>query len=71
VWKERREYRLCDVVDYDCTVCVAVVHWGEGFITFLTCSIPYLEFDCCRFVESNCLSEECGSNLLVNHRNVL
>jgi hypothetical protein len=56
-------YRLCDVVDDDCAICVAIVHWCKGFISFLSCCIPYLEFDCCGVVESDCLSEECSANL--------
>ena len=56
-------YGLCDVVDYDCAVCVAVVHWGEGFIAFLACCVPYLEFDCCTFIKGNRLCKKCRSNL--------
>jgi hypothetical protein len=36
---------LCDVVDYDGAVRVAVVHWCEGFVAFLAGCVPYLEFD--------------------------
>ena len=64
-WREGG-YRLCDVVDYDCAVCVAVVHWCEGFVSLLACCVPYLEFDRCAFIESNCLCEKCRSNLSMN-----
>jgi hypothetical protein len=56
-------YGLCDVVDYDCAVCVAVVHWCKGFIAFLACCIPYFKFDCRRFIEGNRLRKERRSNL--------
>ena len=56
-------YGLCNVVYHDCTVGITVVHWCQGFITFLTRCIPYFEFNCRRFIERNCLSKECCSNL--------
>lgn len=41
------KYRLCDVVDDDCAVGVAIVHWRKRFVSLLACGIPYLEFDGC------------------------
>lgn len=40
-------YSLCDIVDNDSTVGVAVVHWCEGLVSFLTRRIPYFELDGC------------------------
>jgi len=56
-------YRVCDVVDYDCAVCIPVVHWSKGFIAFLTCCIPYFKLDRRRLVEGNSLRKKSRSNL--------
>jgi hypothetical protein len=54
----RDTYSLCDVINDNGTVGIAVVHGRERLVAFLTCSVPNLEFDGCGFVESDCLSEE-------------
>lgn len=58
----RSTYRLCDVVDYNCTVRIAVVHRRKGLVSFLARGVPYLKLHCCLFVEGNGLSEESGAD---------
>lgn len=41
----REMYSLCDIVDHHGAVCIPVVHGGQGLVSFLTGSIPYLKFD--------------------------
>ena len=53
---------MCDVIDDDGAVGVAVVHWGEGFVALLPCCVPYFEFDGCGVVEGDGLGEEGGAD---------
>lgn len=55
-------YGLCDVVDDDGAVCVAVVHGRQRLVALLAGGIPYLELDCCVLVEGNGLGEEGGAD---------
>ena len=55
-------YGLCYVIDDDGAVGVSVVHWCEGFVSFLACGIPYFEFDGCGVVEGDGLCEESGAD---------
>ena len=34
---------MCDIVDDDCAVGVAIVHWRKRFVSLLACGIPYLQ----------------------------
>ncbi len=58
----RETYSLCDVVNDNCAVGIAVVHGCERLVTFLACSVPNLELDGCGFVERDCLGEEGGAD---------
>ena len=53
---------MCDVVDDDGAVCVAVVHGRQRLVAFLTGGIPDFELDCCVLVEGDGLSEESGAD---------
>ena len=53
---------MCDVVNDNGAVGVAVVHGCERLVAFLACSVPDLELDGCGFVESDGLSEESGAD---------
>ena len=55
-------YGLCDVVDDDGAVGVAVVHGGERLVALLAGRVPDLELDGCGFVEGDGLGEEGGAN---------
>lgn len=55
-------YRLGDIVDYHSAVGIPVVHGGERLVSFLACSIPYLELHRCRFIEGDSLGEESGAD---------
>lgn len=59
---EQLSYCLSDVVDYNCTVGVAVVHGRQGLVTLLTGRVPYLELDGCVVIQSNGLCEEGGAD---------
>ena len=49
---------MCDVVDDDSAVCVAVVHGGEGLVALLASRVPDLKLDRRVVVEGNGLGEE-------------
>lgn len=53
---------MSNVVDYNGTVGVAVVHGGQRLVALLTCSIPDLEFDGGCVIEGDCLGEESGAD---------
>jgi hypothetical protein len=53
---------LCDIVDDNGAVGVAVVHGGEGLVTLLSGGIPNFELDCGVFIERNGLCQEGGAN---------
>ena len=55
-------YGLCYVIDDDGAVGVSVVHWSEGFVSFLACCVPYLELNGCGVVEGDGLGEEGGAD---------
>ena len=55
-------YSLCDIVDDYCAVGVPVVHGCERFVTFLTCRVPYFEFDRCGIIKSDGLGKESGAD---------
>jgi hypothetical protein len=57
-----RTHGLCDVVDDDGAVRVAVVHGGQRLVALLAGGVPYLELDCCRLVEGDGLGEEGGAD---------
>lgn len=58
-WSCSKEtYSLCDVVNDNGAVGIAVVHGCKRLVAFLACSVPNLELDSCGFIESNCLCEE-------------
>lgn len=50
---------LRDIVDYDSTVGISVVHGRKRFISLLSCRVPYLKFDRSILVQGYCLSEKC------------
>lgn len=33
-------FRVCDVIDDESCICLAVVHGGHGFESLLTCRVP-------------------------------
>ena len=53
---------LCDVIDYNCAICISVVHGRQRFIPLLTCSIPYLKFDRSSVIQRYGLGEESSAN---------
>ena len=55
-------YGLCDVVDDDGAVGVAVVHGREGLVALLASRVPDLKLDCGGLVEGDGLGEECGAD---------
>ena len=58
----RVTYSLCDIVNDDCAICVPVIHRCKRLVSFLTCRIPYLEFDSRGVVEGDGLCEEGSSD---------
>lgn len=58
----KKTYGLCNIVDNDGAVCVAVIHGGQGFVTLLSGSIPNLELDCGVLIEGDGLCQECGAD---------
>ena len=55
-------YCLGDVVDHNCAIRVAIVHRGQGLVSFLTSSVPYLKFDRRALVEGYRLGEKGGTD---------
>jgi hypothetical protein len=55
-------YSLCNVVDYDSTVGISVVHGRERLIALLTSRVPDLKLDRRVLVEGNGLGEEGGAD---------
>jgi hypothetical protein len=53
---------LCDIVDYYCTVGIAVVHGRQRLVSLLSCGVPDLKLDGCVFVEGDGLGEEGGAD---------
>jgi hypothetical protein len=60
--KWRGTHGLCDVVDDDGAVGVAVVHGRQRLVALLAGRVPYLELDCCGLVEGDGLGEEGGAD---------
>ena len=62
-------YGLCDIVDDNSTVRVAIVHGCERFVPLLTSRVPYLELDGRSFIEGDSLGEEgcadCGFPVVI------
>ena len=58
----RETYGLRDIVDYDGTVCIPIVHGCQRLVSFLTGCIPDFEFDGCGVVEGDGLGEEGGAD---------
>jgi hypothetical protein len=55
-------YSLCDVVYYNGTIGVPVVHGRERLVALLASRVPDLELDCGGLVEGDGLGEECGAD---------
>lgn len=55
-------YGLGDVVNDDCAICVAVVHWCQGLVSLLSCRVPDFKLDRGCVIEGNGLCEECGAD---------
>ena len=55
-------YSLCDVVDDDGAVCVAVVHGGQRLVALLAGRVPDFKLDGCVLVEGDGLGEEGGAD---------
>jgi hypothetical protein len=55
-------YGLCDVIDDDGAVCVAVVHGSKRLVALLASRIPDLKLDRRVVVEGNGLGEEGGAD---------
>jgi hypothetical protein len=53
---------LCDIIDDDGAVCVAVVHGGERLVALLAGRVPDLELDGCVLIEGDGLGEEGGAD---------
>lgn len=53
---------MCDIVDDNGAVCIAVVHGGEGLVALLASSIPNLELDCGILIEGDGLCQESGAD---------
>lgn len=55
-------YRLCDIIDDDCAVCISIVHGGERLVALLACRVPDLKLDGCVLIEGDGLGEEGGAD---------
>ena len=62
MWLAEETYGLCDVVDDDGAVCVAVVHGCERLVALLAGGIPDLELDRRVLIEGDGLGEEGGAD---------
>lgn len=51
----------CHIVNHNADVGSAVVHWRQGFVPFLTCRVPDVQFQA-RSTEVQCFGHEGSSN---------
>jgi hypothetical protein len=58
----RETYSLRDIVDDNGAIGVPVVHGGQGLISLLARSVPYLELNGCVLVKGYCLCEKSGAD---------
>ena len=55
----KKTYCLRDVVDYNCTIGISVVHWSQRLVALLPSGIPYFELYGRGLIESDGLGKEC------------